>query len=222
MLIIASIIMCWIWYERRIRNNMRRSIKIVIILTIISTSAYRFILIRWGSNSKYAVLGGLRTVAQIVSYEVCLALFVITLVFIIKTISLVEIKIIQTEAWVAAIITPLFLMWMLLCLAESNRTPFDLAEGESEIVSGFNIEYGGGLFALIFIREYGIIMFLRFLSACLFFGGRRIIKIIAINIIFVWVRSSFPRVRYDRLIITSWKIVTPYRMAIILIRTCCL
>jgi NADH-ubiquinone oxidoreductase chain 1 len=99
---------------------------------------------------------------------------------------------------------PLFLVWALLCIAEANRTPFDLAEGESEIVSGFNIEYGGGLFAFIFIREYGMIMFLRFITALIFIGGRNLlIKTFLICTLFVWVRRSFPRVRYDKLIIIA-------------------
>lgn len=218
-LIIAIIILSWALYERTSRNTLRRSTKIVIILSIISTSAYRFILTSWGSNSKYAVLGGLRIVAQVVSYEVCIALFVITLVLMIKTINLKEMRIMQTGGWAAVIILPLFLGWFLLCLAESNRTPFDLAEGESEIVSGFNIEYGGGIFALIFIREYGMVLFLSFLTRVLFMRNRfMIVKIIIIAVIFVWVRSSFPRVRYDKLIIISWKLITPYSIAMIVIR----
>lgn len=93
---------------------------------------------------------------------------------------------------------------MLLCIAEANRTPFDLAEGESEIVSGFNIEYGGGLFAFIFIREYGIIIFLSFITSLFFLGGQNlIVKTFLVCFIFVWVRCAFPRVRYDVLIISA-------------------
>lgn len=219
MLIIIVIILCWGLYERVINRVISRSLKILMILTIISTSVYGLILTRWGSNSKYALLGGYRAIAQTISYEVCLALHVIALVLLYKTLRINEIKLIQTRYWAAVAMVPLLFSWVMLCIAESNRTPFDLAEGESELVSGFNVEYGGGLFTLIFIREYGIIVFLRFLTAFLFFGGRIItVKIIILCGVFIWVRSSFPRVRYDNLMIISWKLATPYRLAIIMAR----
>jgi NADH-ubiquinone oxidoreductase chain 1 len=143
-------------------------------------------------------------VAQIISYEVCLVLFLLVAVYASKTYRLPTIKIIQDNIWVGLFCLPLFLVWMLLCIAEANRTPFDLAEGESEIVSGFNIEYGGGLFAFIFIREYGMIMFLRFITSLFFLGGQNILaKTFLVCFLFVWVRCAFPRVRYDVLIITA-------------------
>ena len=219
MVIIFVILICWGLYETSTGGVITSSLKVLIIITIISTSVYGFIMTRWGSNSPYALIGGYRAIAQTISYEVCIALHIIALVFLFKTLGIYEIKIIQVKLWTAVCTTPLFLSWIMLCLAESNRTPFDLAEGESEIVSGFNVEYGGGLFTLIFIREYGIIIFLRFVTSLIFMGGVfTIIKIIIICIIFIWTRSSFPRVRYDNLIIISWKLATPYSIAIIIIR----
>lgn len=166
---ILLIILCWGTYNFNFSAN-RTAIKVLIIMAIIRLTAYGFLLTRWGSNSKYALLGGYRAVAQIISYEVCLVLFIITALFCFKTYSIEKLQINQQGLWFICICAPLFLVWLLLCIAETNRTPFDLAEGESELVSGFNVEYGGGLFALIFIREYGIIIFLRFLTTLLFIG----------------------------------------------------
>lgn len=102
--------------------------------------------------------------------------------------------------WYLWFCLPFFFMWILMCMAESNRTPFDLAEGESEIVSGFNIEYGGGLFALIFIIEYGMLMFLGFLTSVFFLGsGITVLKTFFCSFLFIWIRCCFPRIRYDKL-----------------------
>lgn len=206
----------WCWYDFMF-NRCPRSIKILIILCVIGITAYGFLLTRWGSNSKYALLGGYRAVAQVISYEVCLVLYILVLLYITKNFNPTIVKSMQPGFWFAIFCIPCFISWVILCIAESNRTPFDLAEGESEIVSGFNIEYGGGLFALIFIREYGIIILLRFITALVFIGGEGLlIKTFIICSLFVWVRRSFPRVRYDKLIMISWKIALPYRLAIIL------
>ncbi len=217
---IILILICWGWFNFSfaVRSNI---IKIIVILAIIRLTAYGFLLTRWGSNSKYALLGGHRAVAQIISYEVCLILFLLVVVYLNKTFSIEEIKTIQDNLWFIVFSAPLFLSWVLLCMAEANRTPFDLAEGESEIVSGFNIEYGGGLFAFIFIREYGIIIFLRFLTTLFFIGATNLlVKTFLMCALFVWVRCAYPRVRYDVLIMTAWKIALPYRLGIILISTC--
>ena len=179
-------------------------LKVLIIFAIMRLGVYPFLLMGWGSNRKYALLGAHRAVAQVVSYEVCLFLFVLSSIYIEKTYEFYRLTIIQRGIWVALCSAPLFLMWVLLCLAEANRTPFDLAEGESEIVSGFNIEYGGGLFALIFIREYGIILSLGFLTSIFFLGVEIILmKTFLVRLLFVWTRCAFPRVRYDKLMIIS-------------------
>lgn len=141
-LAILLIITCWGWYESSFSTN-PSIVKIITILAIISLSAYGFLLIRWGSNSKYSIIGGHRAVAQIISYEVCLVIFLLVLIYGVKTYSIRLLLLTQENLWFLVASAPLFLTWVLLCIAETNRTPFDLAEGESEIVSGFNIEYGG-------------------------------------------------------------------------------
>jgi len=207
--IILIIIISWTWFNYKF-NEIPTIIKILIILAIIRLISYGFILTRWGSNTKYSLIGGYRTVAQIISYEVCLIFFVLILSYLTKTLRIEKIKLIQENIWIIWIFLPIFFRWLLLILAETNRTPFDLAEGESEIVSGFNIEYRRGLFALIFIREYGIIIFLRFLTTVIFLGTVNIIiKTFILCIMFIIWRCSFPRIRYDKLIIISWKIILP-------------
>lgn len=219
---ILLILLCWGWYDFSF-NTRSNTIKIIVILAIIRLSAYSFLLTSWGSNSKYALLGGHRAVAQIISYEVCLVLFLLVVIYITKNFGIGATSEIQRGLWFIIFSAPLFISWTMLCMAEANRTPFDLAEGESEIVSGFNIEYGGGLFAFIFIREYGIIMLLSFITALFFIGGRNLlVKTFLMCVIFVWVRCAFPRVRYDALIITAWKLALPYRLAIVLLSTCIL
>lgn len=214
---IILILICWGWFDY-IFQTLSGNLKIIIIFSIIGLRAYGFLITRWGSNTKYALLGGHRAVAQIISYEVCLFLFILAVAYIRKTYSFKYLSIIQQGYWFSLFSAPLFLVWLILCIAEANRTPFDIAEGESEIVSGFNIEYGGGLFAFIFIREYGIIIFLSFITSIFFLGsGLTLIKTFLICFIFVWVRCSFPRVRYDKLIILAWKIALPFRLALITI-----
>lgn len=212
----------WGFYEFSF-GYVRRSLKIIVIFSIISLSAYGFLLTRWGSNSKYALLGGYRTVAQIISYEVCLIFLVLILFYITKCYNIEKINNIQNGLWFMAYSAPLFVMWIIICIAERNRTPFDHAERERELVSGYNVEYGGGFFVLAFVREYGIIIFLRFISSVLFLGTRSILlKTFLICVLYVWVRCAFPRVRYDKLIIMCWKKSLPYRLAMVCLSTCCL
>ena len=168
---LTLILLYWVWYDFCF-NCRSRPLKIMVVFAVIRLTAYRFILIRWGSNTKYSLIGGHRVVAQIISYEVCLMLFALMVIYLSKGYSIGGIAQLQQGLWMLWATLPLGITWIILCLAETNRTPFDLAEGESEIVSGFNIEYGGGLFALIFIREYGMIIFLRFITCCLFLGAQ--------------------------------------------------
>lgn len=214
---ILVILVCWILFNYKF-SIVTSNIEIIIILRMMGLSTYRFTTIRWGSNSKYSILGGYRSIAQIISYEVCLVIFIIAIIYTSYRINLEKFKFIQNHIWVAIFSIPFFLCWVIICIAEANRTPFDLSEGESEIVSGFNVEYGGGIFAIIFIAEYGIIIFLNFLTVLVFLGSKRILVIMFIlNFIFIWVRCSFPRVRYDILIISSWKILLPLRLCILII-----
>lgn len=180
----------------------------------------------WCSNSKYALFGRLRGVAQTISYEVRIALILISTLLILHNIDWFIISTTQ-KSWIMAIIFPLIIIWFTTTLAETNRTPFDFAEGESELVSGFNTEYRRGLFALIFIAEYTNILFIRLTSAVLFCGTiihpdliNRIIlviKTIFFATLFVWVRATIPRIRYDHLIYLTWKNFLPVTIRLITI-----
>lgn len=210
----------WGFYEYSY-SYITGSIKIIVIFSIISLSAYGFLLTRWGSNSKYSLLGGYRTVAQIISYEVCLIFLVLIIFYITKCYRVENIALSQRGVWFILYSLPLFITWVIICIAERSRTPFDHAERERELVSGYNVEYGGGFFVLAFVREYGIIIFLRFITSVLFLGINNIIlKTFLICIVYVWVRCAFPRVRYDKLIIICWKKLLPYRLAMVALSSC--
>nr|YP_009306845.1 NADH dehydrogenase subunit 1 [Histiostoma blomquisti]AOR08477.1 NADH dehydrogenase subunit 1 [Histiostoma blomquisti] len=187
------------------------SMKIILIFTSMSLTIYGMLLMSWGSNSKYSMLGGHRAAAQVMSYEVGMFITILVVSFNWKSYSMQMASTIQQGLWMGLMLTPVAMTWILMCLAESNRTPFDTAEGESEIVSGFNIEYGGGLFALIFISEYGMMMVLSFMTSMFFMGGSVILmKTLLIMFMFIWTRCSFPRVRYDKLMMMAWKMVLPF------------
>lgn len=146
-------------------------------------SVYGTLVAGWASNSKYALLGALRAVAQTVSYEVSLALVLLGVILLTFTFSCLGQGAFQFFTWHFLILGPLGLIWFVSCLAETNRAPFDFAEGESELVSGFNVEYRGGGFALIFMAEYGRIIFMRFLMCLLFLGG--MVDIVFYGFIFI-------------------------------------
>lgn len=184
---------------------------ILFFLTVSRLNVYTILVAGWASNSKYALLGGVRAVAQTISYEVRIALVLIVVLGVSATFSLEGIFINQSP-WFALRLFPVAIIWFISALAETNRAPFDLAEGESELVSGFNIEYGGGEFAMLFIAEYARILLIRLLSASLFMaaflsgiGFPSLCKFIVVALWFLWVRGSYPRVRYDRLMALTWK-----------------
>lgn len=171
---------------------------------------YTVIVAGWSSNSNYALLGGLRAVAQTISYEVRLALILLSFVFLIGRYNFLYFYYYQIYIWFLIILFPIALVWLTISLAETNRTPFDFAEGESELVSGFNVEYRRGGFALIFLAEYARILFISILF-CVIFLGRDVfrlffyLKLIFISFVFIWVRGTLPRFRYDKLIYLAWK-----------------
>lgn len=192
-------------------------------LCVSRINVYTTFIAGWCSNSKYALLGALRGVAQTISYEVSIALIILSVLILQKSIDL---NIIKSISWIIFIIIPLFLIWFITNLAETNRTPFDFAEGESELVSGFNVEYSAGLFALIFIAEYINILFIRLLSVTLFTGNihifidlQLIFKTIILATLFIWIRATLPRIRYDNLISLTWKRFLPYSLASIIVIT---
>ena len=186
-------------------------------LACTSLGVYTVIVAGWSSNSNYALLGGLRAVAQTISYEVRLALIILSFVILIGSFNLVDFKIYQSYVWFLWIIFPLALVWFASCLAETNRTPFDFAEGESELVSGFNIEYRRGGFALIFLAEYASILFIRILFSVIFLGCNVYdltfyLKLLFLSFLYIWARGTLPRFRYDKLIYLAWKSFLPFSL----------
>ena len=193
---------------------------ILLILTILRLGVYPLLLAGWSSNRKYALLGGLRGVAQTISYEIRLALIILAFLVYLASYNLENI--IQTSHYISLIILIPFraFLWVVSCVAETNRTPFDFSEGESELVSGFNIEYGSGGFALIFIAEYARIYFLSLLRVCILWGLTPdfIINqflVIALVFFWVWCRSTLPRFRYDLLISLAWKDFLPVALGLL-------
>lgn len=183
---------------------------------------YSILLIGWSSNSKYCYLGSIRRIAQIISYEISFFIIILFISLLSQSYLFTQIResqIIIQFFWGNII---LFFIWIFSCLAETNRSPFDFAEGESELVSGFNVEYIGGWFILIFLTEYIRILLLRIISTILFFKTLLppwFIIIIFISIFLIWVRGAYPRFRYDILIKLRWKTFLPISLFIIPIPT---
>nr|QIJ99778.1 NADH dehydrogenase subunit 1 [Caenis sp. JYZ-2020] len=183
-------------------------------LACTSMGVYTVMIAGWASNSNYALLGGLRAVAQTISYEVSLALVLLSFVFLIGSFNFLDLSVYQEGIWFIFLMFPLSLVWLASSLAETNRTPFDFAEGESELVSGFNIEYSSGGFALIFMAEYASILFMSLLFSIIFLGPINMgmilfFKLGVLSFVFVWVRGTLPRARYDKLMYLAWKIYLP-------------
>nr|QZP40933.1 NADH dehydrogenase subunit 1 [Geoscapheus dilatatus] len=190
-------------------------------LSCTSLGVYTIMVAGWSSNSNYSLLGGLRAVAQTISYEVSLALILLSFVFLVSSYNLINFYYYQSYLWLIFVTFPLALIWFISCLAETNRTPFDFAEGESELVSGFNIEYSSGGFALIFLAEYSSILFMSMLMCILFLGSDLntfffFLKLSFISFMFIWVRGTLPRFRYDSLMYLAWKSFLPLTLNFLL------
>nr|QHN89090.1 NADH dehydrogenase subunit 1 [Ludioschema vittiger] len=179
-----------------------------------SLGVYTIMMAGWSSNSNYSLLGGLRCVAQTISYEVSLALILLSFLVLISSLSIFDLLSSQYYIWFFFVGVPLSLVWFVSSLAETNRTPFDFAEGESELVSGFNIEYSSGGFALIFLAEYSNILFMSMFFSLLFLGADLMswfffLKLTFISFMFIWARGTLPRFRYDKLMYLAWKSFLP-------------
>jgi len=174
----------------------------------------------WSSNSSYALLGSLRGVAQSVSYEVRMLLIILRVVFLTGSYHIIDYKFNQLSVHHLLIVFLITILLLISFVAETNRSPFDFAEGESELVSGFNVEYGRGGFALLFLAEYSRIIFLGVVSVFLLlnFRGLLLIVLFSIRLSFrvIWIRGSFPRYRYDTLIILAWKIYLPLSLGFLI------
>nr|WPM98432.1 NADH dehydrogenase subunit 1 [Ochthebius quadricollis] len=187
---------------------------ILFFLCISSLSVYTIMISGWSSNSNYSLLGGMRSVAQTISYEVSLSLILLCFLFMVLNLNINSFIFYQKYIWLLYLCFPLCLIWFVSSLAETNRTPFDFAEGESELVSGFNVEYSSGGFALIFLAEYSSILFMSMLCCILFLGSdiysfMFFMKLGFMSFLWIWVRGTLPRFRYDKLMYLAWKSFLP-------------
>nr|YP_010491851.1 NADH dehydrogenase subunit 1 [Platydracus impotens]UWM92637.1 NADH dehydrogenase subunit 1 [Platydracus impotens] len=179
-----------------------------------SLGVYTIMVAGWSSNSNYSLLGGLRSVAQTISYEVSLSLILLSFLFLTLSLDILEFMKYQDYIWFIFLCLPLSMIWFVSSLAETNRTPFDFAEGESELVSGFNVEYSSGGFALIFLAEYSSILFMSMMCVILFLGADIyswgfFLKLSFMSFFWIWVRGTLPRFRYDKLMYLAWKSFLP-------------
>nr|UHJ18474.1 NADH dehydrogenase subunit 1 [Mustela erminea] len=199
---------------------------ILFMLAMSSLAVYSILWSGWASNSKYALIGALRAVAQTISYEVTLAIILLSVLLMNGSFTLSTLITTQEHLWLIFPAWPLAMMWFISTLAETNRAPFDLTEGESELVSGFNVEYAAGPFALFFLAEYANIIMMNILTTILFFGAFHTpylpelysinftMKTLLLTISFLWIRASYPRFRYDQLMHLLWKNFLPLTLAL--------
>nr|YP_008578362.1 NADH dehydrogenase subunit 1 [Micronycteris megalotis]UUA63265.1 NADH dehydrogenase subunit 1 [Micronycteris megalotis]CCW28871.1 ND1 [Micronycteris megalotis] len=202
------------------------NLSVLFMLAMSSLAVYAILWSGWASNSKYALIGALRAVAQTISYEVTLAIILLSVLLMSGSFSLSTLITTQEFTWLILPSWPLAMMWFISTLAETNRAPFDLTEGESELVSGFNVEYAGGPFALFFLAEYANIIMMNALTTILFLGAYNnptfselyttnfAIKALLLTMSFLWIRASYPRFRYDQLMHLLWKNFLPLTLAL--------
>lgn len=208
-------------------RGLKFSLSLLFVITFSRLSVYAILGAGWASKSKYALLGALRAVAQTISYEVRFGLVLLPLIFIVGGWGLFSFTQLQgLGIWILIPCFPLFIMWFISSLAETKRTPFDLAEGESELVSGYKVEYAGAPFALFFIGEYANIIFINLITVVLFLGTSSsslalfkvfviATKVMGLVFSFLWVRASFPRIRYDQLMSLMWKAFLPMTISLL-------
>ena len=196
---------------------------ILYLFAISSLNVYGIVLAGWSSNSKYAFLGALRSAAQMISYEISIGFIVLTIAVCVGSLNLSKIVLAQSEIWLIVPLFPLFVMFYISMLAETNRHPFDLPEAEAELVSGYNVEYSSMTFALFFLGEYSNMLLMSALSAVLFLGGWLpliipflpgslwfSLKVLLGALFFIVTRATLPRYRYDQLMYLGWKSFLPF------------
>ncbi|MEM7652033.1 MAG: NADH-quinone oxidoreductase subunit NuoH [Pseudomonadota bacterium] len=205
------------------------NVGVLYLFAISSLGVYGVIMAGWASNSRYAFLGAMRSAAQMVSYEVSIGFVIITVLLCVGSLNLSEIVNAQKTVWFAIPLLPMFVIFVISALAELNRAPFDLPEGESELVAGYFVEYSSMTFALFFLGEYANMILMAAITSVLFLGGWLppidiapfnwipgpiwlFIKIGFVLFIFLWVRATFPRYRYDQLMRLGWKIFLPFSL----------
>lgn len=225
------------WFFSRINAGL------LYILMITSLSAYGVIIAGWASNSKYAFLGAMRASAQTISYEIAMGFALIGVIMVSGSMDFHDIVMSQAKgfaggsifSWNWLPLFPLFVVYLISAVAETNRAPFDVAEGESEIVAGFHVEYSGFAFALFFLAEYIFMILVAALTALLFFGGWlspfpkswgfigtpsvlwMFLKMVLVLYFYLWIRATFPRYRYDQIMRLGWKVLIPVTIVAVII-----
>ncbi len=206
------------------------NIGVLYLFAISSLSVYGIIIAGWASNSKYAFLGALRSAAQMISYEVSIGFVIVTVLLCVGSLNLNDIVLAQRTVWFAIPLFPMFIVFFISGLAETNRAPFDLAEGDTEIVAGFFVEYSSMTFALFYLGEYANMILISAMTTTLFLGGWLsplpfipftlipgvfwfLLKIFVCLFVFIWVRATLPRFRYDQLMTLGWKVFLPLSLA---------
>jgi len=202
------------------------NVGVLYLFAVSSLGVYGIIMAGWSSNSKYAFLGALRAAAQMVSYEVSIGFVIVSVLLCVGSLNLSAVVLAQRHVWFALPLFPMFIVFFVSCLAETNRSPFDLVEGESELVAGFFVEYSAMTFALFYLGEYANMILMSGMTSVLFLGGWLppidiapfnwipgpiwfFAKIALMLFGFLWVRASFPRYRYDQLMRLGWKVFLP-------------
>jgi NADH-quinone oxidoreductase subunit H len=216
---------------------------VLYLLAMTSMGVYGIILAGWASNSRYALLGAMRSAAQVISYELAMGLCLVCVLVLAGSLNLTDIVNAQAGHkglfdWFWLPLLPVFVIYFISGVAETNRAPFDVAEGESEIVAGFHVEYSGSAFAIFFLAEYANMILVSFLSAILFMGGWLspfpsswgfigqggfpwlLIKAFLFSFLFLWFRASFPRYRYDQIMRLGWKVFIPIAIVWVLVAGC--
>lgn len=210
------------------------NVGILYLFAISSMGVYGIIMAGWASNSKYAFLGAMRSASQMVSYEVSMGLVIVTVLLCAGSLNLTEIITQERPVWMQVMLFPMLIVFLISILAECNRAPFDLPEGESEITGGFMVEYSAMTFALFFLGEYTNMILMSAMTVVLFLGGWLppfgiealavvpgvvwfILKTFLIMFFFLWSRATFPRYRYDQLMRLGWKIFLPFTLIWVLV-----
>lgn len=209
------------------------NVGILYLFAVSSMGVYGVLMAGWASNSKYAFLGGMRSAAQMVSYEVSMGLTIVTVLLCVGSLNLQDIVLAERPLWVDIMLFPMFIVFIVSILAETNRAPFDLPEGESELSGGFLVEYSAMTFALFFLGEYANMILMSAMAVILFMGGWLVpfgldaylpflaavpgivwfgLKTAFILFIYIWARATFPRYRYDQLMRLGWKIFLPFTL----------
>nr|AWV83730.1 NADH dehydrogenase subunit 1 [Tettigarcta crinita] len=206
-------LLVWLLYPFLI-NLVSFNLGVLFFLSCISMNVYGIMIAGWSSNSNYAMLGSMRSIAQTISYEVSLVMILLCPILMIESFNFIDFYFLQMNIWFIVFMLPLSLCLISSLMAETNRSPFDFAEGESELVSGFNVEYSSGGFAFIFLAEYSSIIFMGMVF-CIIFLGSGIdqlyfpFQVSILSFLFIWVRGTLPRFRYDKLMYLAWKSYLP-------------